>query len=99
MILKNLFTLLFNHVGCILSRYLKNATNNISGMFYLRISTLRHKIMQDNFEAVEAEAIGKTVASASLVAILRNFTCSVEYLRFGQVRRMEQRNFINRLCN
>jgi len=28
---------------------LKNATNNIFGMFYLRTSSLRHKIMQENF--------------------------------------------------
>jgi len=49
---------LLNHIGGVLSRYLKNATNNIS-MFYLRTSSLIHKIMQDNSEAQgsEAEAI------------------------------------------
>jgi len=40
---------LLDHIGCVLSRYLKNASNNISGMFYLRTSSLRHKIMQENF--------------------------------------------------
>jgi len=29
--------------------YLKNATNIIFDMFYLRTSSLRHKITQDNF--------------------------------------------------
>jgi len=40
---------LLNHIDCVLSRYLKNATNSISDMFYLRTSYLRHKIMPDNF--------------------------------------------------
>jgi len=58
MTLKNLFTfflitlekfvyLFLNYIGCVLLRYLKNATNNITGMFYLHTFSARHKIMQD----------------------------------------------------
>jgi len=52
MILKNLF----NHIGCVLSRDLKNVTNNISGIFYLRTSSLRHKILQDNIGSAKVRS-------------------------------------------
>jgi len=50
MISKNLFTFCLITL-VVLSRYLKNATNNIFSMLYLRTSSLRHKFMQDNFRS------------------------------------------------
>jgi len=66
--------LLLNHIGCVMSRYLKNVTNNIFDMFYLRTSSLRHKIIQDNFGSARVRS-GSNWESSRFRIIVFNAGC------------------------
>jgi len=85
-IMKNLFTFCRINICYVLSGYLKNATNNISSMFYLRTSSLRHKIMQDNFGSGSSR-VGSDWESRRfrIIWIIHNCTCNCNHCNFNQI--------------